>query len=272
MTPFEAGVIDTMTKIAASIEDLRRGVRRLGIVRAKIKDPMGFVKKMMSGDKVRMGPREIAAMGGSIATHPSKRAFEAMSKQQQRAVRRTMLTSGIPRQAVREFEAQGQQAKKMLSMMKPGKKPVIMSGKGRMTPSRVFGAMTGTQLTPAGKKGVNVAGIMHEGFERSAMKPGKTMRYGYGHASPEVLAKEHNMLARLTGKGSEETRKAIGKAREISGDSDALNKLLKERFGDRARIAFGEGKKIPKAMRKALRRGPVSKTWERMPPQMFGGG
>ena len=273
MNVFDLGIIEGMEKVAASIADLQKGFRRLGVVRAKIKNPKGIMQKMIKattqGKKLRVGPREMALLGGGAATHPSKRVFQQVLKQQPRAVRRTMLAGGVPREAVRHAEETMNEARKKLRMMKPGKKPVIIMGKGKISPSKTFSQMTGKQLSPHGKKGVNLTATMHEQFERSAMKGKRPVHFGYGHVSPEVLAKEHNLLARLTGKGSQETRGAVQKAREISGDSEALNQLLKKRFGERAGIAFGKGQKIPKAMRKALRRGPISKIWQRMPGGMF---
>jgi len=268
MSAFTQGVRD-MLKLAASISQLQKGVGRLGAVKVKIKDPGATIGAVVSGRNKNIGPRELTALGGSVATLPGRRNVPKIMLQQHQAIANTLKSKGLPRGTVDQAMQQikGQQAS--MTQMKSRKGPVIFTGKGRLTPSHMFSQMTGTKLSPSGKKGVNIGATMHEQFERSAMKGKRPVHYGFGHVNPEVLAKEHNMLARLTGKGSGETRRAMTRAREMSGDSEALNRLLKERFGERAGIAYGTGGKIPKAMRKALRRGPVSPTWQRMPDQML---
>jgi hypothetical protein len=259
---FAVGVMD---KLAATIEQLRQGTSRLGFVRADIKNPNKMFGNIVGGG--RIGPREYAAIGGGVFTHPPARAVNELTRQQTRATRRTALLAGASRSQVREGMSQLETAREGMKkrLMAHGKKSIIVAGGGKMTPSHVIGEMTGKKLSPEARKAVNVASLHHEGFERAAMKKGRRMSYGYGHASPEVLAKEHNLYARLTGKGADEARAAIQNVRGQAGDAEALNKLLKKRFGARAGITYGQGQKIPKAMRKALRRGPVSKIWERMP-------
>jgi len=266
---FQIGILAALEKEAASISALQQGYKRLGAIKPKINNPKQVyqnIQKGLEGQKpLKLGLKETAMMGGSVATVPPKHLVDQLTKQQQAAQRRTMILQGYSRPQIRGAQEYIQQANKNVTPMAYGKKPTLLIGKGKISPSYVFSKMTDQKLTPQGKKGINVAAAMHEQFERAAMKNKRPVQYGYGHASPEVLAKEHNMLAKLTGPGAKETQQAMTKVREMSGDSAALNRLLKKRFGERAAIEYGKGQKIPKAMRKALREGKISKEWQRMP-------
>ena len=74
---FIMGFTNELEKIAASIKDLQKGFRRLGVIRTRVKNPLkiheGMVQAAAKGKPVRVGPREAVVMGGGVSTHPNKR-------------------------------------------------------------------------------------------------------------------------------------------------------------------------------------------------------
>jgi len=105
--------------------------------------------------------------------------------------------------------------------------------------------------TGAGQRAVNTAIGLHEGFEK-AVRP-ERIRPVATHLSPDVWVKEHNMLARMTGPGAQEARDVFSKMRHSSGEAEAFSGVLQDAFGPRmANFQYGQGEKIPKAMRNRL--------------------
>ncbi len=102
------------------------------------------------------------------------------------------------------------------------------------------------------QKATNIITGLHEGYERAVRTPNPV----YSHLSPEVLLKEHNLLAGLTGKGATEGRASFQNLREISGEGMTHGSGILARYGEKAApyAVFGEGKKLPKAMRKDILR------------------
>jgi hypothetical protein len=108
------------------------------------------------------------------------------------------------------------------------------------------------------------ATVAHELFERSNPLR-QSMRGGtfFSHISPQVLLKEHNLLAKATGPGSAVARNITAGVRHGTGESDLLSQHFLAASGGRARLDFGAGVvddqgkqlwggRIPKAMRKNL--------------------
>lgn len=61
------------------------------------------------------------------------------------------------------------------------------------------------------------------------------------------------MLARMTGPGAQEARDVFSKMRHSSGEAEAFSGVLQDAFGPRmANFQYGQGEKIPKAMRNRL--------------------
>jgi hypothetical protein len=105
--------------------------------------------------------------------------------------------------------------------------------------------------TGAGRRAVNTAIGLHEGFEK-AVRPERIHPVAT-HLSPDVLIKEHNMLARMTGPGAQEARDVFSKMRHSTGEAEAFSGVLHDAFGPRmANFQYGQGEKIPKAMRNRL--------------------
>ena len=92
----------------------------------------------------------------------------------------------------------------------------------------------------------------HELFERGTKKliPSPV----FSHLHPEVLLKEHNLVSKLTGPGSKYTRSVMRGARKRTGEDRFVRQLLVEAYGPRAAQFTAEGVKIPKALRKNLRK------------------
>lgn len=123
-------------------------------------------------------------------------------------------------------------------------------------------------LSGQGQHGFNTVTRLHEGFER-AVTPTSMLSYGTGHMSPDVLLKEHNLLAKMTGKGAEETRGAFQSIRSGVGESNLVKSNLIDAYGPRFNnFQYGQGEKIPKAMRKDLTKKLKAKAQDQMRAQL----
>jgi hypothetical protein len=70
----------------------------------------------------------------------------------------------------------------------------------------------------------------------------------------KAILKERNAVARLTGAGADEARKAMTELRYGTGEADWMRNLLTDQYGPRA-AQFLEGEeKVPKAILRNLRR------------------
>lgn len=108
------------------------------------------------------------------------------------------------------------------------------------------------QISGQGQKAFNTATILHEGFEKG-VNPSTAGNYGLGHMSPKVLFNEHNMMTNMTGPGAEEAKGAFQKLRSLTGEDQIMKQTLQDAYGPRmANFSYGEGTKIPKAMKKDL--------------------
>ena len=268
--------IDEIEKIAASVQQLQQGVRRLGFIRTPRVKSLNRVteslQNLLTGGKLERGlstPERMVFTGGAMTLSP-KRLMPELGLQSRRAVVNAAVAVGHPRQEIEQAIAQSLPMAKKLEVLSPVRRGTIMSGRGRINPGEVFNRIGVGSLSPEGRKALNVSTLHHEGFERAALGKPKELAYGFGHTSPDVLMKEHNLLSRLTGPGSLEAKGAIQEIRANQGDAKALSSALTERFGPRAELQFGEGQKIPKAMRKAFMK-KVPETWRSMPAALVGG-
>lgn len=107
-------------------------------------------------------------------------------------------------------------------------------------------------LSGEGRRAVNVAAGLHEGFERG-VTPTQSAP-AHGHASPQVIINEHNLLSKMTGPGADEARNAFGSLRGNREYADLRNGL-EQKYGPRAKQFMEQGAKIPSAMRKNYVRG-----------------
>lgn len=102
-----------------------------------------------------------------------------------------------------------------------------------------------------GQRAVNISTGLHEGFEKGVRS--HRLAPGFGHHSPDVLMKEHNMLQKMTGPGADEARSHFKKLRDVGGDADALMGTVRELYGPRGE-AYVKEHGFSKAMRKNLTR------------------
>jgi len=140
--------------------------------------------------------------------------------------------------------------------------PVVAKHK----PGTIFmSPRVGKMLDPtAGRKrvrGLRDVTALHESAERSA-----PLALGSLHGNPAVLAKDFNLLSRLSGPGSRGVRRSFGSIRKP--EFDYLQEQLKTRFGARAAEFMQPGRKIPKAMRRRIEREGLEFTPERLQKAM----
>ena len=209
-TVFELGAAEAMIKIAATMQQIRAAAKRVG------HKPM---------------PKNILQAFGALAV-PTSRVMRTGTKNPEvRHIRR--LQNKIIPKPVRAAIAKASR--------KVYKNPE-MHGQILMTknPSRVLDPTVGK----ARKENVKAVINLHEQFERAAK-----IRRGSLHANPTVLAKEHNLLSRLTGKGANKVRRSFN----IRGpEYEHLKSQLTQKFGPRAAEFMAAGQKIPRAMRRAM--------------------
>ena len=136
------------------------------------------------------------------------------------------------------------------------------AGKIVMPPGGFSGYMG--SVPKGAQRAANIIAGLHEGFERQV--PPKYVRDFRSHGSPDVIHKEHNLLASLSGPGSAEGRRYFQNIRKYEEGRDLTGKLL-DRYGEKAApwATYGEGLKLTKAMRKDLMR-----DWMTSPTHKFG--
>ena len=257
--------IDELMKIAATVQQLQQGFRRLGLIRvprSRMK-PQEILQRLQFGHKPGIGAATEFA-GGVATLPPASKAMTKAQGQNLAALYRTHVAHlGKPDTAA--VRAQFRAAKSQPGMMPVPRKVQIVRSKGGV--AKMLEPVTG-KLSPEGRKAFDIAMGHHEGFERAALRG--PVRFGYGHMNPSVLAKEHNLLAAMEGPGAAEARAALQGLRGSQGDAAALSQSLEKMFGPRAAVEFGAGAKIPKAMRRQLERRVPMYVWGQLPPAMIG--
>lgn len=221
-----------LEKGAASVNQLQQGYRRLGVMRTKRVPTAGMEGNINA-------PLALGATRGP-ATMASKSQMAQIPG-----------TSMLPPETRAGFEALGgtimMPAGGMVGFMKrQSRDPMnqMMAGAGMGHPA--------LPATGAGAKAVNVLTGIHEGFERRV--PANRVAPVASHMNlADVIVPEHNALTRLTGPGSDEARTYFQALRKGQGyEANTLNDAMTHLYGDRAAMTFGQGAKIPKAMRRNL--------------------
>jgi len=233
---------DELTKLAVSVDELQEMAHRLPIIRTKAQNnPRAALD---SGDL-----RQITAGEGPL-TFPTRDQIRMNLRKA-----RNIYIGGLTADTDKYMEA-----KRNFDALKPVSGAIATPAGGmigtmatwhRLYPDEV--TMDVRTLSPEGKKALNLVAIGHEAAERSV--PLHRASPFRGHASPEVLAKEHNMLTTLTGPGADEARAFMHRMRLEGGEISDFGKMLLDRFGERAALMYGNpgvSPKIPKAMWKRL--------------------
>ena len=243
------GFTDELEKISVDTRVLLRNVRKAKNV---------SIGRMLDNPMSMMG-------GGGVTTSPSRKATNALVKKK---IDETV--AKVTKDSFRDAPAKKRIAANQLASMsrKITKKPAdwvggkqwSQGGKANAGKIQVSPEMAGNtfatlarkrgprRMAERGAMGATVAA--HELFERGSKKIAPV----FSHLHPEVLLKEHNLVSRLTGPGSKYTRSVMRGARKRSGEDKFVRQLLTEAYGPRAAQFTREGAKIPKAMRKNLRK------------------
>ena len=253
--------LDELEKIAVSVKDLYQGVSRAG--------------------NIKIGPSPIAARGGGGVTVPAEKVVRGLAERKVAPARRVVsgletARSYLPTALTGAAKKRGydvDQAMRQARRLPKDMEDYIVRSSGLMGmmdggPGKGFGriavdpkaldtvmpAMAGTRraMSSADSDALSAVVGSHELAERAVKK--RHMAPVYSHLSPEVLLKEHNLLSRLTGKGSDHARATMRGLRRTTGEADHMRHLLMEAFGPRAGQFMAEGEKVPAAMRRALRR------------------
>lgn len=260
-TAMLGGFIDEMEKISATVQELLEGVGRLGVT----KSPRATSAKKILSDLMGMemgwanpnpGVLEKLVSGGGAITSIPRNLKDAVRARHEDVFRAVGKKRGYSSAEV-EDALQNLRNTPNAMFVSPNNRSYVLTGRGAANPGSLIGKSKGWR--GESRKAFNVLASHHEGFERAALK-GKNIDPAYAHMSPDVLMKEHNLLTRLTGPGSEEAKRTLLDTREVMGDAKALSDSLVERFGPKAKIEYGTSQKIPKAMRKAFLK-DVPETW-----------
>jgi hypothetical protein len=250
---------DELVKIAISMKEMQAAYRRLPIMRFK---PGASTSN--KGVNALLSTRADEALVGSIGG-PSTIGPSSVIGQLLRA-------KGALPHVADDMAAGSDEVTRSILRGAPSK--VLMTrGGGHRALGRSMEAAEGLgyaqegtgelmkRMSPAGKKGFNMATGLHEQFEQDATKRilGGQARATpmASHVHPEVIAKEHNMLRSMTGEGADEARQAFQSLRGgAQGEAANLNEILGGMYGPRAQLSYGSpsAPKIPKAMRKDMRR------------------
>lgn len=219
---------DELRKIAATVGELAAGVRRLNPIRIK---PTGSLYSKV-----------LPAAGGYL-THPSPAQALGVVQHAPSAERANQLGHMVashmgvtPEHLQSALEPAYTNAPRMIAIQK---------GEG------VLPTLTGVS-SPEGKRALHNAAVLHEGFER-AVKPHQ-VAMNYHLSDPQVISKEHNLMARMTGPGAEETVQGMQDLRRMTGESAAFHDTLHRAFPNlpEGYGVYGTGEKIRPAMRKRL--------------------
>jgi len=233
---------DEMFKISASIDQLQAAYRRIAPLRTKIRFGGIFADNSSAAKQTAatVGPSAVSTakkqMARTRAIFPGE-----LSKDIEDAVRRSV--SGLENKILMP-KGGGLQT---LQRSAPLLEEMAIAAPGT---AKAMGA-----LGPAGKKAMNVATGIHEGFEVGS----KSKAPIHSHADADVIMKEHNLLRGATGEGADELRSGLGGLRRGPiGEGTILQKMIADRYGPEVAATFQYGApgsmKITKAMRKDMQR------------------
>lgn len=240
-----AAFSDELVKIGASVDALQKAYGRLGVLTPGTR----FGAKIAPG-----AARSVVAAGGA-GTVPRPKQLAGMLG---------ALNPGATAEELKGALAPALEQQKGLT----GKILIGKGGGSAVLTSKhsISGLVDNAVGTPdladrakalggPGQRAVNIATGLHEGYERGA----KNIAPMHSHMSPDVIAKEHNLLRGMTGAGSDEARSFMQGARGGPiGEGNVLQDILRSRYGEDAakNFAFGSpgAPKITKAMRKDLAR------------------
>ena len=231
---FDIGVIAGMEKIAVTMRELRRAARG---IKTRLPEP-GTFAELMGGMRIP-GRSQQKGLGRAGAL--------ALQKQQEHMVPK----------AVRDM-AEGQ----ILPYMRENRRLAKRMHEGaRMRPQILYNpkAVDANLRPTSGRNLKNLRALtkIHEAHEGV-----KFMGPGSLHAHPETLLREMNLMQNLRGRGSKGVQQTMGRLR--APEYEEARKQLVSTFGPRAEQFTRPGAKIPRAMRRAMRKHPQHMSTEKM--------
>jgi hypothetical protein len=259
------GFLDEMQKISATLNELQGAYRRLAPTRMKSAPSKGLMKKVVGamfggGGVTQLGAKDISALQGP-STVPGRHQLKALAQGMEGATG-TLRHMGHPPEAIEAVQLMG--GPKLEESARQAKQwgGTIAMPAGGMTgylakQQKAVGSPLPVPAGPTQQRAANILTGLHEGYERGVTTSPSMY---YSHLSPEVIHKEHNMLAGLTGPGAQEGRQYFQGLRGAPGQEGPQHaETLQHLYGDKSAPwqTYGEGPKMPKAMRKdIIRRWP----------------
>jgi hypothetical protein len=222
-----------------------------------------LMNKVRNANNVMIGPQMPQQMAMTIPTrrqYPHLLSQDRQTRQMQQEIDQIgqMENSPVFQRINQRFPKAGEgvttvkQQKELALRMRKQVPPKSVAGSILIDPKRIARGFGGGKLSPEGERALTGVITSHELAERR-VRP-EHIQALESHMAPEVLLKERNAVARLTGAGADEARKAMTELRYGTGEADWMRNLLTDQYGPRA-AQFLEGEeKVPKAILRNLRR------------------
>ena len=241
-------------KVAATLDALQQAYKRIGPLRNKIKPSARVVEHVMeSPTPAAMGIREMSALGGP-GTLPRPAQMGMLRQRPAIMAENTRALGGTPEQVASMIEQGNAQVEGTRQYIGNAGGAILMPPGGMSGWTARANASGASPIVPpegaAQQRAANILTGVHEGYERSTRSSPSPY---FSHFSPSVMHKEHNMVAGLEGPGAQEGRQYFQGIR-ASGEGPAHAEQLRVMYGDKAApyATYGQGPKIPKAMRKDM--------------------
>lgn len=241
-------------KTGATLKDLQGAYKRIAPLRNKVKPSAKILEHVMTAENpAALGIREMSAMTGP-GTLPRQAQMGMLQ------ARPAIMAENARALGAGAEDAEGIRQTALAQVA--GTKSYVGNAGGAimMPPGGMSGwtaraqARAGSPIEPpagaAQQRAANILTGVHEGYERSTKNSPAPY---FSHFSPSVMHKEHNMIAGLQGPGADEGRSYFQGMR-AGQEATAHASQLQSMYGDKAApwATYGEGPKLPKAMRKDM--------------------
>jgi len=258
-----ASFCDEIMKSAATISELQGAYRRIAPLRTKM-SPSSHVMTRLVGSATpeAVHLRDIGAMmGPQTIPRPGQMGMIRSRVAEEAANMRSL---GVPEESIAAAAEQTKaRVEQSANLARQAGGSILMpqGGVSGWTKKMQRGqgvAPIAVPQGPAEQRAANIMTGIHEGFERKVRRSPGTY---FSHFKPGVVHDEHNMVAGLTGPGSEEGRAYWQRAR-TGQEGLQHGETLQTLYGDKAQpwMTYGQGPKMTKAMRKDIeRRWPEAK-------------
>lgn len=232
---------DELEKIAVSIDDLYRSASK-----AKNVFIGDVPETVQGGGAITVPKRDVALEVIDRRAAPVREGFSKVRSGLSEILPGSRLMGALRENLVGRLDnAEGAYNKMILSQKRDVRKKGVIAVNPTLS-GKIFG------VPDSSSRGLTASLLAHELYERGVKK--KNLNLLYSHLAPEVLLKEHNLLSRLTGDGSDEVRSAFRKVRQTTGEAPHMKALLTSVYGPRAAQFTEEGAKIPMSMVRDLQK------------------